>query len=348
MDRAVTNGAPMHSLHDAMSDGRPEGGHPSDRPIGSGRKAWVVGLAAVTTVLGLVLGFWLVSSLGTDSTRWVTVTEVDGVRFAMPRLPHHEMAPVPGTDVTMDLYQARFDDIELGVAVVPGEPLPGDTRTDAQVLDDSADGAAMNIGGTIVDSRDVEVDGAPGRDLEITTPQQGGGVVLARIVLTDDLLVMVETVFDPTDREAATATHDRMARSIDFDGEEAGTGAALSELNGVYRVEWTVDELVAAGVSENIVSQYGLAGVHTWSLDDGRLRFSSEFHGGSSLVCSGTYETRGLAIDLHRRSPCAPGVLTAGWELTDAGLVLTRPRLDGQRRPELDVWMSQKPWARVE
>jgi hypothetical protein len=139
-----------------------------------------------------------------------------------------------------------------------------------------------------------------------------------------------------------------MARSLDFDGEEASTGTPRSELNGVYRVEWTVDELVAAGVSEIIVSQYGLAGVHTWSLDDGRLRFTSEFHGGSSLVCSGTYETRGLAIDLHRRSPCAPGVLTAGWELTDAGLVLTRPRLDGQRRPELDVWMSQKPWARVE
>jgi hypothetical protein len=305
-------------------------------------------LAAVTTVLGFVLGFWLVSSLGSGSTRWVTVTEVDGVRFDMPRLPHHEAAPLPGTDVTMDLYQARFDAIEVVAGVVPSVRPPGDTRTDAQVLDDSADGAAMNIGGTIVDSRDVEVDGAPGRDLEIITAQEGGRVVLARIVLTDDLLVMVETVFEEDDREAATAAQDGMARSIDFDGEEAGTGNALGELNGVYRVEWTVDELVAAGVSEDIVSEYGLAGAHTWSLDDGRLKFTSEFHGGSSLVCSGTYEIRGLAIDLHRRSPCAPGVLTAGWELTDAGLVLTRPRLDGHRRPELDVWMSQKPWARVE
>ena len=191
------------------------------RPIGSGRKAWVVGLAAVSALIAFLLAFGLVSSVGsgsTGSTRWVTVTEVDGVRFDMPRLPHHEAAPVPGTDVTMDLYQARFDAIEVGVATAPSVRPPGDTRTDAQVLDDSADGMAMNIGGTIVDSRPVEVDGAPGRDVEITIPHEGGRVVLARIVLADELLVMVETTFDPDDRQAATAAHDRLARSIDLDG----------------------------------------------------------------------------------------------------------------------------------
>src|SRR5262245_8387730 len=191
------------------------------RSISSGRKAWVVGLAVVPTVLAFFLAFGLVPSAwsdSTDSTSWTTVTEVDGVRFDMPRLPHHETDTVPGTDRTLDYYLAGVDDIQAGAFVSPGERLPGDTRTDAQVLDDSADGAAINIGGTIVDSRDVEVDGAPGRDLEITTPQEGGTVVLARIVLTDDLLLMVETVFDPDDREAATAVHDRMAGSIDFDG----------------------------------------------------------------------------------------------------------------------------------
>jgi hypothetical protein len=34
----------------------------------------------------------------------------------------------------------------------------------------------------------------------------------------------------------------------------------------------------------------------------------------------------------------------ASWELTDAGLGLTDAVLDGESFPELDVWMSQKPW----
>jgi hypothetical protein len=198
------------------------------RPIGTGRKAWVLGLTAVTLPIAWFLGGWIGSSLGSDpadSTGWVTVTEVDGVRFDLPRRPHHQTQLVPGTDVTVDIYQAGFDDIEVGAFVSRSELRPGDTRTDAQVLDDSADGMATNISGTIVDSRPVEVDGAHGRDLELTTPQEGGLVVLARVVFTDDdLLLGVQTVFDPNDREAATAAHDRMARSIDFDGEDAGDG----------------------------------------------------------------------------------------------------------------------------
>ena len=35
-----------------------------------------------------------------------------------------------------------------------------------------------------------------------------------------DLLVGVQTVFEPEDREAATEAHDRMARSLDFAGDE--------------------------------------------------------------------------------------------------------------------------------
>ena len=147
--------------------------------------------------------------------QWVTVTEIDGLRLDMPRRPHHATAPIPGTDVVADTYQARFDHIEVAVAVVsrPG----GDTRTDDESLADAAEGAATNIGGTIVDSRQVQVDGAHGLDVEVTTPREGGRVVLARFVLTDDRVVMVETVFDPDDRDAATSAHDRMARSLQLE-----------------------------------------------------------------------------------------------------------------------------------
>ena len=95
--------------------------------------------------------------------------------------------------------------------------VPGDTRTDAQILDDVAGGAAANIDGEIVSARATEVDGEPGLDFEITTPQNGGTTVLARAALADDRLVIVETVFRHDDREVGTGPHDRMARSLSFE-----------------------------------------------------------------------------------------------------------------------------------
>ena len=115
-----------------------------------------------------------------------------------------------------------FDEVEMAAAVFRLERLPGDTRTDAQVLDDYAEGMAIDTGGTIADSRRADVDGELGRDVEVTTSQGGGLVILARVALVDDLVVGVQTVFEPEDRAAATEAHDRMARSLDFDGEEAG------------------------------------------------------------------------------------------------------------------------------
>jgi hypothetical protein len=196
------------------------------RPISSGRKAWVWSLAAAVNLpIAFVLAMVIASSLSpgpADSTGWVTVTEIEGVSFDMPRLPRHTTRDIPGTDQTFDTYEVTFDEVEMAAAVFRLERLPGDTRTDAQVLDDYAEGMAIDTGGTIADSGRADVGGELRQDLEVTTPQGGGLVILARVALVDDLLVGVQTVFEPEDREAATEAHDRMARSLDFDGEEAG------------------------------------------------------------------------------------------------------------------------------
>jgi hypothetical protein len=150
----------------------------------------------------------------TEGAAWVTVTDIDGVRLDMPKEPEHETVPIAGTHATADLYHADFRDISVAAAATE---VPGDGRSDAQVLRDAARGAAAEIGGRIVSSRRTVVDGALALDFEMTTPRQGGQGVFARAALADELLVIVETVFGQDDRDVATEPHERMARSIQFE-----------------------------------------------------------------------------------------------------------------------------------
>ena len=195
------------------------------RSESTARKAWVVAVAAVTLVVTLTVFGAIVSDAQTDSAdpatlaesvEWVTVTEIEGVRFDMPIQPEHSTEGVPGTDITLDLYTVYYDDLAMSATSVVAD-VPGDTRTDAQILDDVAGGAAANIDGEIVSARATEVDGEPGLDFEITTPRDGGKTVLARAALADDRLVIVETVFHHDDRDVAAGPHDRMSRSLSFE-----------------------------------------------------------------------------------------------------------------------------------
>jgi hypothetical protein len=149
-----------------------------------------------------------------EQAAWVTATDIDGVRFDMPKDPEHKTVPVAGTDATIDLYQADFSDIGVAGSATK---VPGDSRTDAQVLRNAAKGAAASLGGTIVNSRRTVVDGAPALDFETTTPRRGGEGVFARAALADDVLVIVETAFGQDDRDVATEPHERLARSIRFE-----------------------------------------------------------------------------------------------------------------------------------
>jgi hypothetical protein len=101
-------------------------------------------------------------------------------------------------------------------------------------------------------------------------------------------------------------------------------------------------------VPEETVYQFGMAGVYTWSLANGQLQFIGDFADGTRLECDGTYEITAHEVNVQRHPPCPSWLFTANWELTDAGLIFTNALLDGESFPELDVWMSQKPWTKLE
>ena len=138
----------------------------------------------------------------------------------------------------------------------------------------------------------------------------------------------------------------------DTERSTVGTSGSVSDdpgvLNGVYRYSWTLDELVAAGVPEEAVRQFAMAGVYTWTLDDGELEFRSVFPDHTWVTCDGTYRVRDDVLDLRLQSPCPPYRFTATWELTDDQLVMFDTAIDGQYSDIFDVWMAQKPWARTD
>ena len=196
------------------------------RPHSRAWKASVAMLAVITLVVASIVGSAIGSAIrgGTDgsaalaeSGEWITVTEMDGVRFDMPRQPQHSSEPIPGTDLTADMHYLDLGDIGMVAGGVT--TIPGDTRTDAAILRDSVNGSAANIDGTIAFSRQTVVDGEPGLDFEVTTPTNGGATVLGTVALADDLLVIIETVFlDEDDRDVAAVAHNRMSSSIRFEG----------------------------------------------------------------------------------------------------------------------------------
>ena len=120
------------------------------------RKAWVVAVAVVTLIVALSVASAIASADSDDSAtlaesaEWVTVTEIDGVRFDMPIQPEHSTEPIPGTDLTIDLYSVYNDNLAMSATAEANLLPPGDTRTDTMILHDVADGAADNINGTIV------------------------------------------------------------------------------------------------------------------------------------------------------------------------------------------------------
>ena len=121
-------------------------------------------------------------------------------------------------------------------------------------------------------------------------------------------------------------------------------------LNGTYQLEWTEADLVAAGVPEDAVHEFGMAGVFTWVFDDGALADEQrdEPDGQPRLSCAGTYGVAGDTVQLLREAPCPAWTFGARWELTDDGLVFTDTLLDGEPNPLLEVWLAGKPWQRID
>jgi Protein of unknown function (DUF2510) len=192
------------------------------RSLSRARKALVAALGVVSLIVALNVANAIANADSDESValaepaEWVTVTEIDGVRFDMPLQPEHSNDPIPGTDLTIDSYSVYYDNLVMSAASVAAE-IPGDTRTDAQKMHDAVRGSADGIDGTVVFTREAVVDGEPGLDYEVTTPRDGETTVLGRVTLADDLLVVVETVFEHDDLAVAAEPHNRMSRSIRFE-----------------------------------------------------------------------------------------------------------------------------------
>ena len=162
------------------------------------------------------------------------------------------------------------------------------------------------------------------------------GVVLGWIGMATLVVSLAAAIVGDDDTERST---------VDTSGSVSDDPSVL---NGVYRYSWTLDEIVAAGVPEETVRQFGMAGTYTWTLDDGDLEFRSVFPDHSQVTCDGTYRVRADVVDLRLQSPCPPYRFTATWELTGDQLVFFDTALDGQYVDFFDVWMAQKPWAKTD
>jgi DivIVA domain-containing protein len=141
---------------------------------------------------------------------------------------------------------------------------------------------------------------------------------------------------------------DEVATPSGNDAEDGGATDDARALNGVYHLEWSLEELVAAGVPEQVVHEFDMAGAFTWSLDNGELEFAGEFPDGRSVKCGGTYAIRAEVANLEWQAPCPLWRFTASWELTDGELVFSDTRLDGEPNPVLDVWLAGKSWTKID
>lgn len=95
----------------------------------------------------------------------------DGMRARFPGQPTAQPAQIPtevGTlDVTFYVYEEA--DGAMTIAAIT-YPIPPD-EYDAQAgLDGAVDGAAANIGGTVLSRTEISRDGLPGRDARIEAP----------------------------------------------------------------------------------------------------------------------------------------------------------------------------------
>jgi TRAP-type C4-dicarboxylate transport system substrate-binding protein len=110
-----------------------------------------------------------------------------------------------------------------------------------------------------------------------------------------------------------------------------------SVLNGVYRVSWSEQELLAAGASPGYAR--GNHGVLTWTLRAGGFVLDFSY----PPLCHGTYAVSGATVSI-RQGPGCHGVFKATWSLRNGQLRLhVRQASDGGDR----ALFGAKPWKKI-
>src|SRR5262249_27822704 len=118
-------------------------------------------------------------------------------------------------------------------------------------------------------------------------------------------------------------------------------------LNGVYRIKWSRDELVAAGANPHYAKANfgfldGREDVLTLTMQDGDFRVRAP--GASWSPCPGTYGLTRTVITIRFRPPQCEGRITAQWSLQRGQLLL---RVRRASDPGDAVAFGARPWPRI-
>ncbi len=271
--------------------------------------------------------------------------EIQGHEHSLVVYTAHGSAPfAPYVAANVNLWP------ETTVLIANPDVLAGLTDRQAGWLREAAaDAAAASVGLHDVDD-----------DLAVAACEQGARFAEASASDLDALRAAVEPVYDELLEDDLTADLvdeiEDLKQSVSpgaLTVPDGCAGDALgisvegtddpSVLNGTYQLEWTSDDLVAAGVPEGIVHQFRMAGTFTWTFADSTL--TQELDGESS--CQGTYGVTGDKVDIRREAPCPLWLWTATWELTETELSFSDTLQNGEDQPLLEIWLGQKPWTRV-
>lgn len=115
-----------------------------------------------------------------------------------------------------------------------------------------------------------------------------------------------------------------------------------SALNGIYRVSFTEQELLAGGAKPGYARNQ--TGVTTLTFRDGRYVFLERNRLAIPGGCSGSYELRGKRIFADLNVKGCHGTLRAAWSLRNGWLRLSDIVVEESGDP---VFWESKPWKKI-
>ena len=172
---------------------------------------------------------------------------------------------------------------------------------------------------------------------------------IARDPVTRNLIDAIEQVREETPREPAPLACEASTRPPESASTQSGDQGAFPD--GVYRLEISVDELVAAGAEESWSGD--VAGQWTMSFDDGVLTMSDvNSRSGLKTETTGAYcvDDDRVSIDLFGgETACGDGVYyDAGWDLSgdELSFVDVVPSPD-EDPADVTALFASKPWRKI-
>jgi hypothetical protein len=150
---------------------------------------------------------------------WVPV-EAAGYTLEMPAEPVEETFEAPSAigPISVDTWLVEEEDSAVAFAV---NDLPEESTASGPdpVLQGAVNGAASNLGGTVVSDAAVEGLDYPARDAEITATSEGTDVVvLLRAALIDNQLIQMQSLGPADSRDQIEAAFDRLIDSFAVGG----------------------------------------------------------------------------------------------------------------------------------